>query len=92
MDNMSDADIEKLARRVAELVVEALAEGHSSELGPEEWIFTLDDDENEEQALLAELAQLMTQLDYNLQIEEYSKCETIKKNIITVENKLKKFK
>ena len=47
---MSDADIEKLARRVAELVVEALAEGHSSELGPEEWIFTLDDDENEEDA------------------------------------------
>ena len=92
MDNMSDADIEKLARRVAELVVEALAEGPSSELGPEEWIFTLDDDENEEQALLAELAQLMTQLDYNLQIEEYSKCEIIKKNIITVENKLKKFK
>ena len=31
MDNMSDNDIEKLARRVAELVVEALAEGHSSE-------------------------------------------------------------
>jgi len=89
---MSDADIEKLARRVADLVVEALAEGHSSELDPEEWLFTLDDDENEEQALLAELAQLMTQLDYNLQIEEYSKCEIIKKNIITVENKLKKFK
>ena len=89
---MSDADIEKLARRVADLVVEALAEGHSSELDPEEWLFTLDDDENEEQALLAELAQLMTQLDYNLQIEDYSKCEIIKKNIITVENKLKKFK
>ena len=31
MDNMYDNDIEKLARRVAELVVEALAEGHSSE-------------------------------------------------------------
>ena len=90
MDNMSDNDIEKLARRVAELVVEALAEGHSSESIPEEWVFTLNDDE--EQTLLAELAQLMTQLDYNLQIEEYSKCEIIKKNIITVENKLKKFK
>jgi hypothetical protein len=90
MDNMSDADIEKLARRVAELVVEALAEGHSSELDPEEWIFTLDEDE--EQTLLAELAQLMTQLDYNLQIEEYSKCEVIKKKIITIEDKLKKFK
>ncbi len=90
MDNMSDADIEKLARRVAELVVEALAEGHSSESDPEEWIFTLDEDE--EQTLLAELAKLMTQLDYNLQIENYSKCETIKKNIITVENKLNKLK
>ena len=90
MDNMSDNDIEKLARRVAELVVEALAEGHSSESNPEEWIFTLDDDE--EQTLLAELAQLMTALDYNLKKEDYKKCEQIKIDIIKVENKLNKFK
>jgi len=90
MDNMSDADIEKLARRVAELVVEALAEGHSSESDPEEWIFTLDEDE--EQSLLAELAQLLTQLDYNLQKEKYEKCKDLQLKIKTIENKLNKFK
>ena len=47
---------------------------------------------DEEQRLLADLAKAMTELDYNLQQENYSKCDKLKKKIIKIENQLNKFK
>ena len=48
--------------------------------------------EDDEQELLAELAQAMTQLDYNLQKENYEKCKELQDKIKIIENKLDKFK
>ena len=47
---------------------------------------------DEEQQLLADLAKAMTELDYNLQQENYSKCDKLKKKIIKIEKQLNKFK
>ena len=80
---MTENEIEKLAQRVAKLVLDGL-----SELEFEDLVSPQD----EEQDLLSELATLMTQLDYNLQKENYSMCEKIKNKIYVVENKLNKFK
>ena len=80
---MTENEIEKLAKRIAKLVLEGLSEIQFEEsVSPE----------TEEQELLAELATVMTQLDYNLQLEDYSKCEQLKRKIIKIENKLNKFK
>ncbi len=46
----------------------------------------------EEQKLLAELATAMTELDYNLEKENYDQCERLKNKIYVIENKLNKFK
>jgi len=80
---MTENEIEKLAQRVAKLVLDGL-----SELEFEDLVSPQD----EEQDLLSELATLMTQLDYNLQKENYNMCEKIKNKIYVVENKLNKFK
>ena len=79
---MTNEDIDKIAARVAELVLAGILQ---SDLVPYS-------EESEEQALLAELAQAMTQLDYNLQKENYAKCEKLKKKILEIENKLNKYK
>ena len=63
---MTENEIEKLAQRVAKLVLDGL-----SELEFEDLVSPQD----EEQDLLSELATLMTQLDYNLQKENYNMCE-----------------
>jgi len=34
----------------------------------------------------------MTQLDFNLKVEDYNRCEELKTKIIKIENKLNKFK
>tara|TARA_R110002020_G_scaffold12121_1_gene44825 strand:- start:3068 stop:3325 length:258 start_codon:yes stop_codon:yes gene_type:complete len=47
---------------------------------------------DEEQRLLADLAKTMTELDFSLQQEDYSKCDKLKKKIIKIENQLNKFK
>lgn len=80
---MTENEIEKLAQRVAKLVLDGL-----SELDFEELVSP----ETDEQQLLAELATLMTQLDYNLQREAYTKCEELKRKIIKIENKLNNYK
>ena len=60
LDNiyMTNKEIEKLAERISHLVLEGILQGQE--------IIT---EEDEEQELLAELAALMTQLDFNLKIE-----------------------
>ena len=78
---MNDEEINKLAQRIAKLVINNLHEGLNS--GLNEW------DPDEEEDLLAELAKCMTLLDKYLKAEQYEKCEVIKNKIKTIENKLK---
>jgi hypothetical protein len=76
---MTNNEIEKLAQRVSELVLEGILQGT---------VVTTED----EQGLLTQLAQAMTALDYNLQEENYDKCAELKELIVQIENKLNKFK
>ena len=78
---MNDEEINKLAQRIAKLVINNLHEGLIS--GLNEW------DPDEEEDLLAELAKCMTLLDKYLKAEQYEKCEVIKNKIKSIENKLK---
>jgi hypothetical protein len=80
---MSDEEIEKIAKRVSELVLDSIL--------PSDLHFVKDSD-SEEAILLSQLAQALTELDYNLANENYLACETIKDKIKTIENKLNKFK
>ena len=80
---MTDKQIEQMAIRVAQLVLDGLSELEFQEAIPQI---------SQEEELLAELATLMTQLDFNLQKENYSQCEKIKNKIYVIENKLNKFK
>ena len=81
---MTNDEIERVSQRVADLVLDGIlqsADGVWHENG-----------EAEEQSLLTQLATAMTELDYNLQEENYSKCDKLKKKILQLENKLNKFK
>jgi len=80
---MTNEEINKLAEKISELVLNGILEGA---------IVTDTFDEDEEQELLAELAQTMTALDYNLQNENYEKCKELQDKIKIIENKLNKFK
>ena len=77
---MNDEEINKLAQRIAKLVINNLHEGLIS--GLNDW------DPDEEEDLLAELAKCMTLLDKYLKAEQYEKCEVIKNKIKTIEIKL----
>ena len=85
LDNiyMTDDEINKIAQRVSELVLEGIIQSE---------LVSLEDEETEEQLLLTQLAQAMTELDFNLKKENYSQCERIKNRIAVIENKLNKFK
>ena len=78
---MTDKQIEKLAQRVAKLIINNLHDGLLS--GLNEW------EPDEEEDLLAELAKCMTLLDKYLKAEEYEKCEVMKNKIKIIEQKLK---
>ena len=78
---MTDKQIEKLAQKVAKLIINNLHEGLIS--GLNEW------EPDEEEDLLAELAKCMTLLDKYLKAEQYEKCEIMKNKIKTIEQKLK---
>jgi len=78
---MTDKEIERLAQKVAKLVINNLHEGLIS--GLNEW------EPDEEEDLLAELAKCMTLLDKYLKAEQYEKCEIIKNKIKIIEEKLK---
>ena len=77
---MTNNEIEKLAQRVSELVLEGILKG------------TVVTTQEDEQGLLTQLAQAMTALDYNIQEENYDKCAELKELILQIENKLNKFK
>ena len=80
---MTDKEIEKIAKRVAELVITELLYHADT--------FTVPVQTNEEN-LLAELASAMTQLDFELQRENYEKCKELQDKIKIIEKKLKNFK
>ncbi len=80
---MTNDEINRLAEKIASLVVQGILHGS---------IISEPIDEDEEQDLLAELAQAMTQLDYNLKKENYEKCKELQDKIKNIENKLNKFK
>ena len=89
---MTDDEIEKIAQRVAELVVERLPDMKIQIIDDDaEWEFTLEDDFPEEQSLLMELARLMTSLELSLNEENYLKCSEIQAKIVKIEDKLKKY-
>ena len=75
---MTDKQIEKLAQKVAKLIINNLHEGLITEWQP-----------NEEEDLLAELARSMTLLDKYLKEEHYEKCEILKNKIKIIEKKLR---
>ena len=78
---MTDNEIEKLAQRVAKIIINNLHIGLIG--GMNEW------EEDEEEDLLAELAKCMTLLDKYLKAEQYEKCEVMKNKIKIIEEKLK---
>jgi protein-arginine kinase activator protein McsA len=77
---MTDDEIQRLAKAVAKIVLSGLLDQTGVSFI----------DEQEEQDLLTELAQAMTQLDYNFQKENYEKCKELQDKIKTIEQKLNK--
>ena len=87
--NMTDRQIEQMAIRVADIVIQALEDKQ------QEWDKALVADlheQNTEQQLLAQLAAFMTQLDFALSSEDYAKCAELQEQIIKIENQLNKYK
>ena len=80
---MTDKEIEQIAIRVSQLVLDGILQNS---------LISFQDDEAEEQSLLTELAGAMTALDFQLEAENYAACEDLKQQIIKIENKLNKFK
>ena len=81
---MTDKELNKLADFISERIIKEMNKMFQfSEYDPEE---------AEEQKLLSELATAMTELDYNLEKENYDQCEKLKNKIYVIENKLNKFK
>jgi ABC-type metal ion transport system substrate-binding protein len=86
---MTDRQIEQMAIRVADIVIQALEDKQH------EWDKALVADlheQNTEQQLLAQLATAMTQLDFALSNEDYALCAELKKQILKIENQLNKYK
>tara|TARA_R100001463_G_C3401747_1_gene208105 strand:+ start:49 stop:303 length:255 start_codon:yes stop_codon:yes gene_type:complete len=84
---MTNDEIEKISQRVADLVIEAML-NNATTVTTDLSFF----DEEQEQKLLIDLAKAMTELDYNLQNENYEKCKELQDKIKIIENKLDKFK
>ena len=87
--HMTDRQIEQIAIRVADIVIQALEDKQ------QEWDKALVADlheQNTEQQLLAQLASFMTQLDFSLSAEDYARCAELQKQIIIIENQLNKYK
>ena len=77
-DNMTDKQIEKLAQRIAKLILNNLHAAVIPDMYPDE-----------EEDLLAELAKCMTLMAKYLAEERYEECELLKKKIKIIEEKLK---
>mgnify|MGYP006185498329 FL=1 len=87
---MTDKQIEQMAIRVADIVIQAL------ESKQKQWdtdlVAELQESlptQDKEQRLLTELAEAMTALDYNLKQENYPRCAELKATILYLEKQLK---
>ena len=87
---MNDKQIEQIAIRVADIVIQAL------ESKQKQWdtdlVAELQESlptQDKEQRLLTELAEAMTALDYNLKQENYLRCGELKATILHLEQQLK---
>ena len=87
-DNMNEQEMNYIADRIASRLIAFMENQAVNVYSSSAFNGPVDD----EQQLLAELAKAMTELDYNLQQEDYSKCDKLKKKIIEIENQLNKFK
>ena len=91
---MTDKQIEMISQRVAELVIASLEEKQKewdTNLVQELKSFEAPIYDNAEEKLLKELAEAMTALDYNLKLENYTRCSELQKEILQIENQLKQF-
>jgi len=85
---MTHDEINHISRKVADLVISALEEKQK------QWDTELIKDlkevtDNPEEKLLSDLAQAMTALDYNLKLENYTRCSQLQNEIKDIENQLK---
>ena len=89
---MTNHEINKISNKVADLVIEAL------DAKQREWDKELVADlkevipVNHEEKLLSDLAQAMTALDYNLKLENYTRCSQLQDEIKDIEKQLKNLK
>ena len=91
---MTDKQIEMISQRVAELVIASLEEKQKewdTDLVQELKSFEVPVHISAEEKLLKELAKAMTALDYNLKLENYTRCSELQKEILQIENQLKQF-
>ena len=91
---MTNQQIEYLSQKIAELVIAALEEKQKewdTDLVQELKSFEAPVYDNAEEKLLKELAEAMTALDYNLKLENYTRCSELQKEILQIENQLKQF-
>ena len=91
---MTNQQIEYLAQKTAELVIAALEDKQKqwdTDLVQELKTFEAPIYDNAEEKLLTELAEAMTALDYNLKLENYTRCSELHKEILQIENQLKQF-
>ena len=85
---MTNQQIEYLSQKVAELVISALEDKQKQ--WDTELVQDLKDiNDNPEEKLLSDLAQAMTALDYNLKLENYTRCVELQATINDIENQLK---
>jgi len=87
---MTDRQIEQMAIRVADIVMQALESKQRQ--WDTELVAELQESlpaQDKEQRLLTELAEAMTALDYNLKQENYPRCAELKATILHLEQQLK---
>ena len=85
---MTNQQIEYLSQKVAELVISALEDKQKQ--WDTELVKDLKDiNDNSEEKLLSDLAQAMTALDYNLKLENYTRCVELQATINDIETQLK---
>ena len=90
---MTDRQIEQIAIRVADIVIQALESKQKQ--WDTELVAELQESlplQDEEQKLLSDLAGAMSALDHNLKTENYSRCAELKATILHLEQQLNKFK
>jgi hypothetical protein len=82
---MTNQQIEYLSQKIAELVIAALEDKQKewdTDLVQELKSFEVPVHISAEEKLLKELAKAMTALDYNLKLENYTRCSELQKEIL----------